>query len=600
MGKDMLFVPLSVSSLTRDPLARRLWSVLGVVLFLAMQPPAMADEQPSTDDQTEAASVSQPGTPGADTDSTNDTTEKTDNRPITLIRLQYIQDVLSQKTMDRSELGERIEQANEQDKADLRKQADDLTYDILQLRRTLENIAIGGVDPNLFVDTQPEKKTNWREDIALIANPVLDSIKDLTEKPRKLKALNDDIAVYQQDLDTATQALANLQPELALEPGGDLGVSLARMKRVWTSRRDDSKSAIDIARFQIADLQGNQPLPATVIKAIVDFLTGRGLTLLIALLAALSVWFGVRFMLRGYRATISNADAPERRTRYRLAAYSVHALTSLLILIAIFVVFYERGDVLLLGLLILLIVGLALGIRHLLPQYIAEARLLLNIGAMREAERITYKGLPWRVESINMYTVLRNPELHGVLRIPLSELHGVISRPSGEDNWFPTSRGDSVLFPPDTLMEVIDQNPDTVELRSRGGQQLSIPTNDFYNKEMINLSRGQSFGATGTFGIDYGYQDISLSKVPKILRDAIRETLTASDLEPFIKDIRVELKEAGTSSIDYWLHVTMDNKAAKSYLRIKRMMQSACIQACSEQTWNIPYPHVSVVQRKTA
>ena len=36
---------------------------------------------------------------------------------------------------------------------------------------------------------------------------------------------------------------------------------------------------------------------------------------------------------------------------------------------------------------------------------------------MREAERVIYRGLPWRVESINMYTVLRNPELHGVLRI---------------------------------------------------------------------------------------------------------------------------------------------------------------------------------------
>jgi len=302
--------------------------------------------------------------------------------------------------------------------------------------------------------------------------------------------------------------------------------------------------------------------------------------------------------LRGYRATMSSTDSPENRTRYRLAAYSVHALTFLLILIAVFVVFYERGDVLLLGLLILLIVGLALGIRHLLPQYIAEARLLLNIGAMREAERITYEGLPWRVESINMYTILKNPELHGVLRIPLAELHGVTSRPSSKDSWFPTSQGDCVLFPENTLMEVIDQNPDTVELRVRGGQQLSVPTSEFYNKEMINLSRGSSFGVIGKFGVDYEQQEISLGKVPKVLRDAIRATLTGSDLEPFIKDVRVELKEAGASSIDYWLHVTMDSKAAKSYLRIQRMMQSACILVCSEQSWSIPYPHVSLVQKE--
>lgn len=516
-----------------------------------------------------------------------------------LERLQYIQDVLTQKLSERSLLGEQIEQANEQDKADFRRQADDLSRDIQQLRITLESIAIGGVDTSLFV-TEPdeiENQSNWQEDITLIAQPVIDSLKDLTEKPRRLKALNDDIALHEQELSAASQALQNLQPELSQQPGGELGNSLTQIEKIWSDRRDDAKSAIEIARFQIAGLQGDKPITQTLFAALIDFVTGRGLTLALAVLAALLVWFGVRFLLRGYRATISSTDSPEQRTRYRLAAYSVHAMTFLLILIAVFVVFYERGDVLLLGLLILLIFGLALGIRQLLPQYIAEARLLLNIGAMREAERITYRGLPWRVESINMYTVLRNPELHGVLRIPLSEFHGTTSRPSGKDYWFPTSRGDSVLMTDGTLIEVIDQNPDTVELQLRGGQQLSIPTREFYGKEMINLSRGQSFGVVGTFGVDYQYQELSLTTVPKVLRDAIRLALANSDLESFVKDVRVELKAAGDSSIDYWLHVTMDSKAAKSYQRIQRMIQNACIQACTEQSWSIPYPHISLVKK---
>ncbi|MFK7859445.1 MAG: hypothetical protein AB8B64_11500 [Granulosicoccus sp.] len=517
----------------------------------------------------------------------------------TLMRLQYIQDVLSQKIAERSSLGERIERANEQDKADLRKQADNLSTDIEQLRSTLENIAIGGVDTSLFVTEQESEKKegNWQEDITLIAQPVIDSLKDLTEKPRKLKALNDEIALHEQELQTATKALQNLLPELAQKPAGELGRSLGNIERTWAARRDDAKSAIEIARFQIADLQGDKPITQTIFTALVNFIKGRGLTLALAIIAVFVVWFGVRFLLRGYRSTIASTDSPAQRTRYRLAAYSVHALTFLLILIAVFVVFYERGDVLLLGVLILLIFGLALGIRQLLPQYVAEARLLLNIGAMREAERISFRGLPWRVESINMYTVLRNPELHGVLRIPLAQFHGVTSRPSGKDTWFPTSRGDSVLFKDGTLLEVLEQNPDTVELRIRGGQQVSIPTAEFYRKEMVNLSRGQSFGVVTTFGVDYQYQDLSMSTVPKVLRDAIRESLTNSDLEPFIKDIRVELKAAGDSSIDYWLHVAMDSKAAKSYQRIQRMTQSACIQACTEQSWNIPYPHISLVQK---
>ena len=515
----------------------------------------------------------------------------------TLERLGYIQNVLSQKLSERSALGERIEQANEQDKDDLRRQADDLTSDIQQLRTTLESIAIGGVDTSLFVPTEEEPEGNWREDVALIAQPVIDSLKELTEKPRKLKELNDLIALRQLELDTANQALANMRPEAAQVADAELDNTLQRFVKTWEGRRDDATNAIEIARFQIADLRGDKSIPQTIIEALIGFVKGRGLTILLAILSALAVWFGVRFLLRGYRASLLDNTESESRTRYRLAAYSVHALTFVLILIAIFVVFYERGDVLLLGLLILLIIGLALGIRNLLPRYVSEARLLLNIGAMRETERVVYRELPWRVESINMFTVLRNPELHGVLRIPLAEFHGVTSRPAGNDSWFPTSRGDIVLVDDDTLLEVIDQNPDTVELRYRGGQMISVPTRDFYKRSMTNLSRGGTFGVINTFGVDYELQDISHDKVPKALRDTIRQTLAKSDLTNFVKDVLVELDEVSASSLNYWIFVTMDSKAAKSYLHIQRLVQKACVETCSREHWSIPYPHLSVVRK---
>jgi len=512
-------------------------------------------------------------------------------------RLQLIQDVLTNKLSERSRLGEEIEAANEQDKTDLRRQADNLSNDIKQLRRTLESVATGGIDISLFVQEQTVEKSDWREDITLIAQPVIDSLKELTDKPRKLKALNDEIALREQELAVATDAVKNLQPAVDHSSDGNLSASLSALLRTWKSRRDDAQSAIDIANFQISDLQGDKPIIENIADAILKFIKGRGLTILLAIAAALAVWFVVRFLLRGYRAALLDKTQQESRTRYRLAAYSVHALTFILILIAVFVVFYERGDVLLLGLLILLMVGLALGIRQLLPRYVSEARLLLNIGAMREAERIHYRGLPWRVESINMYTVLRNPELHGVLRIPLADFHGVSSRPAGKDNWFPTSRGDIILMDDDDLFEVIDQNPDTVELRERGGQIRSIPTPEFYQTTMTNLTRSGSFGVVNTFGIDYGHQSISTNDVPRILREAVRDALARSDLADFVKDVQVELKAAGSSSIDYWIFVTMDSKAAKSFLRIQRAVQSACVDVCTSQNWTIPFPHISLVQK---
>lgn len=520
-----------------------------------------------------------------------------DNGGSNLKRLEFVQNVLSQKLLERSALGERIEAANEQDKNDLRRQADDITHDIRQLRTTLESIAIGDADSSLFTTPEETEESNWRTDVTLIAQPVIDSLKELTEKPRRIKALNDAIALHALESEAASTALENMSALLNPLPDGDLGRTLTRLAKVWEGRGDDALSAIEIAQFQIADLQGDKSFAETVFDGLRNFITGRGLTIALAVLAACIVWFGVRFMLRGYRATLNDHNGAQSKTRYRLAAYSVQALTFILILIAVFVVFYQRGDVLLLGVLILLIVGLALGVRHLLPRYISEARLLLNIGAMRESERIIYKGLPWRVESINMYTVLRNPELHGVLRIPLAEFHGITSRPSGKDEWFPTSRGDTVLLADDTWANVIDQNPDNVCLAFRGGEQRSMPTTEFYKIALTNLSRGDTFGVTSTFGIDYKHQDISLIKVPKILRDAIRNALANTDLAEFVKDIKVELQKANTSSLDYWLFVTCESRAAKSYSRIQRAIQSACVEACTAENISIPFPHISVVRK---
>ncbi len=258
---------------------------MGNGALLAQENAPLADESTTADDSTQLTTTEQL--------TTTDAAE-------TLNRLQYIQDVLSQKLEQRSGLGESIEQANEQDKEDLRRQADDLTNDIQQLRVTLESIAIGGVDTSLFVRQEDEPEGNWREDVALIAQPVIDSLKELTEKPRRLKELNDHIVLRQQEMDTAHQALTNIQPEMALAPEGDLGKSLRRFVKTWENRRDDARNAIEIARFQIADLQGDKSIPVTIIEALIGFIKGRGLTIVLAVLAALAVWFSVRFLMRGH------------------------------------------------------------------------------------------------------------------------------------------------------------------------------------------------------------------------------------------------------------------------------------------------------------
>ncbi len=515
-------------------------------------------------------------------------------------RLGYIQTVLTQKLIERRTLGDKIAQANEQDKADFRRQADSLTADIAQLRETIEHIAIGGIDTTLFAPAVKNKERNWRTDVALIAQPVIDSLKEVTEKPRRIKSLNELINTKSLELETAETALQNIAAAGLSNSSGELNTTISNLNNKWHKRKTDAENHIDIAKIQLESLAGNERLSTTIYKALIKFSKGRGLTLGLAILAAVLVWWAVSFLMNAYRRVLLNKREANSRTRYRLAKYSVQALRVALILIAVFIVFYERHDVLLLGLLILFLVGFALSAKHLLPRYVKEARLLLNLGSVREGERVVINNLPWRVESINMYSVFRNPELNGFIRLPLAELGHLCSRPIGVENWFPTAKGDFVLIGSEELYEVISQNPDTVELRKRGGAILAVPSPEFYSTKMTNLTRSGTFGTTNLFGIDYQHQSISTSDVPVSLAEAITNAFKNSDLADAIKDIQVELMEAGSSSLNYWIFVTIDSSVARSYYRIQRIVQSACIARCGLEQWSIPFPHVSIVQKQAA
>ena len=298
-----------------------------------------------------------------------------------LKQLRYIQSVLDSKLLERRKLGDEIALANEQDKADLRRNASILTTDIAQLRRTIETLATGGVDRKLFERTAGKQETDWREDVSLIAQPVLDSLKEITEKPRKIKELNELIELKQEEISVSTNALNKLAEARIEDKSQTLFTTIQTLTNKWQKRKDDAQSNIEVARIQLNSLDGDQPISATIYDALVKFAKGRGLTIVMAIVAAWLVWFGVRILLKTYRHTLLDKRQPDSRTRYRVAKYSVQALTFTLVLIAVFIVFYERHDVLLLGLLILLIVGFVLNAKQLLP-------------SLRQRSATTTK--PWR------------------------------------------------------------------------------------------------------------------------------------------------------------------------------------------------------------
>lgn len=158
--------------------------------------------------------------------------------------------------------------------------------------------------------------------------------------------------------------------------------------------------------------------------------------------------------------------------------------------------------------------------------------MILNLGPVRQNERIIFEGIPWQVQKVHIYTSLINPALEGdKIRLPMRDLINLHSRPNGEDElWFPCRKDDWVLLSDDTFGKVLQQTPDYVNIVKLGGTRKVIPAVEFLSLHPANLSK--NFRLEVPFGIDYSHQKISIFKVPKILEVTVHQAeITTSESE---------------------------------------------------------------------
>jgi len=163
------------------------------------------------------------------------------------------------------------------------------------------------------------------EDVSLIAQPVLDSLKEITEKPRRVKELNELIELKKAEINVSKEALGNLVTVTRSDGTQELTGSLLNLTNKWQKRLDDAQGAITLADIQLKGLAGDQPLSESIYSALIKFAKGRGLTIVMAIAVAWIVWFGVRLLLKVYLHTMLDKRQKGSRTRYRVAKYSVQA-----------------------------------------------------------------------------------------------------------------------------------------------------------------------------------------------------------------------------------------------------------------------------------
>ena len=500
---------------------------------------------------------------------------------------------------DIEKLNRQLAEASSQaEKADIQAQLEKLDADLQTTSRNLSEIA-AGVDIS-GVRTAEEKPFNFQEELLSLLRPALKEMKDMTSHVRLKSELKDKIAYYEDKLPLMELAVANVTGLLNSTTDESLRKYLQGILADSKKRLTFMQSELQSAELQLDKLERSEASLAEASQSYFKaFFQQRGLYLMQALLVVLGVLLLSRLSYRAMVRLIPGYRKEHRSFRLRLLDLAHRIITILLTIIGPMVVFYLAEDWLLFSLGILLLLGIGLTLRQALPRYWQQIQLFLNIGSVREGERIMLDGLPWRVRLINFYSLLENPVADISQRVPIDELVDLKSRPARKDEpWFPCMRGDWVQLSDGMRGKVTGISQELVQLVARGGTHRTYPTADFLALSPLNLST--NFRLKETIGISYRLQAESVTSIPDILRDHIERRAADEGYAEQLLNLRVEFQEANTSSLDLVVIADFSGELADLYNRLRRALQRWCVEACTENNWEIPFTQLTLHQAEAA
>ena len=483
---------------------------------------------------------------------------------------------------------------DERERKRLSQEIDQLSLDLESLQTAWEMMATGGAVLDMFGAKTEEAAFNWRDELQSVFEPILVELRRLTERPRKIERLRNDQTYYQQRFDVAEEALASIETYRASAPLPRLKAAFDGLEERWRTRRDDLQNRLNLIHYELQETLSPPKSKRDPVEALKQLLSGRVLNLVIAVVVMGLVYLILRLLSRWYERIVMRKPRVRSAFLARVGNLLIYFSTGVIVLIAGMAVFYVRGDWLLLGLVLIMIAGAAFVLQKSLPNYLQEARMMLNLGPVREGERISFNGVPWRIKALSFYATLVNPLLQGgTLRVPVRELVGYQSR--GFDHsepWFPACVGDYVILDDTTYGKVIVQTPEAVEMLVLGAIK-HYSASDFIGHTPRNLT-AQGFTLTIPFGLDYQHQADIIDAIPRALEKALQDGIVASETGKHLASLSVEFSQAGASSLDLLIIASFTGEAADSYFKMQRLLQRLAVEACNAHGWVIPFNQITV------
>jgi flagellar biosynthesis regulator FlbT len=490
-------------------------------------------------------------------------------------------------------------------KADLTSQIASLEKRRLEIEADFMQVA-SGVSENDFVQVTEKTTTpTVQEEFNALIMPLIGDLRELTKRPRAIEDIQQQITAQEARMSQAQAALLQINSvidEFKADPHPEkenaaIMESLKKGLQIWQSRQDDAANRVKVLRYQLtelrktgADFWGQLALSAR--KAVFT----RGLNILLALLTFVVVLAALRAIYFYVMKYVPLRQYQRLNFAARLLDVLHQGVSILLAIVAALFVLYIRGDWLLGSLAVLTLVGLILAAKSGLTHYLEQVRMLLNLGSVREGERVFINGVPWKVGRINLYTQLTNPSVGGPgLRLPLEQLMQMTSRlPVKEETWFPCKKNDSILINGTDVAKVLSIGPEYVELDVRGGQHRWIATADFMKLDVASLHNG--FSVSTTFGIDYAHQAEATTTIPRQLTGDIEAGLLKLVDRSHLLSVIAEFKNASASSLDYIITARFTGDQAENYGSLSRALQRLAVDSANQHGWSIPFPQLVMHQ----
>lgn len=469
----------------------------------------------------------------------------------------------------------------------VRARADDLEKDF--------NVLASGIDPQTFFE-QPSAKLDWREELADVFAPIIAELKNASAYPREVEALRTELALYERRLPATEEAVASLGRLQDANEDPKVEQQLSELVSYWAQQREEFATRFQATEQRLAEKEKQEVSLGQAAGDILRlFFKKRFFNFIFALLAFVGIFFGLRFLHRLIHRLLPEGGSHERQVAVRLADIAYYLFTVVVAIGALLVVLYMSADWVLLTIAVFVLIGVAWAARTAVPLFLEQARLLLNVGAVREDERLIYNGITWQVRSLSFFSELYNPDLRGgIYRLPLKDLLGLRSRRAEEDEpWFPSRIGDWVILSDGIYGEVVEQTPEVVIIATVRGSYQHYPTVDYINQYPRNLSRN-FFACNHVVCLDYRYRDIVNTEIITKLKQGLEAGFRKEAYGEHLAVVIVELKEMGASSLDVITIAKFRGGAASEYTEIRWKLQQLALEVCNENNWDIPFPQLSV------